>query len=30
MARKDYPDTGEPLNVQAGYAPAVEDYKALQ
>ena len=30
MARKDYPDTGEPINVQAGYSPAVEDYETLK
>jgi hypothetical protein len=30
MARKDYPDTGEPIEVQAGYAPAKEEFHLLK
>ena len=30
MARKDYPDTGEPIDVQAGYSPALEEYETLK
>ena len=30
MARKEYPDTGEPIEVQAGYSPAVEDFETLK
>ncbi len=30
MARKEYPDTGEPLEVQAGYAPDTEEFAMVQ
>ena len=30
MARKEYPDTGEPLEVQAGYAPSTEEFAMVQ
>tara|TARA_B100000519_G_C14258300_1_gene446221 strand:+ start:3234 stop:5012 length:1779 start_codon:yes stop_codon:yes gene_type:complete len=30
MARKEYPDTGEPLEVQAGYAPSVEEFSLIK
>tara|TARA_R100000808_G_scaffold25010_1_gene60433 strand:+ start:5075 stop:6862 length:1788 start_codon:yes stop_codon:yes gene_type:complete len=30
MARKEYPDTGEPIEVQAGYSPAIKDFELLK
>ncbi len=30
LARKEYPDTGEPLEVQAGYAPSTEEFAMVQ
>ena len=30
MARKEYPDTGEPIEVQAGHNPSIEEFEYLK